>query len=119
MRALVPNLVFARHHGLLFGLPFLRVVGFFNEHFDPTQVWRWCLRDPEEEKRKRKEKTYPILCERPLSCGVHCSSRIGTPGTSSSSSAPWVTAESSWLHFQATTGWVFVESATADVTNVH
>lgn len=65
MRALVPNLVFARHHGLLFGLPFLRVVGFFNEHFDPTQVWRWCLRDPGEKKKKEeeeKEKTYPILC---------------------------------------------------------
>lgn len=56
MRALVPNLVFARHHGLLFGLPFLRVVGFFNEHFDPTQVWRWCLRDPEEGKKKTKRK---------------------------------------------------------------
>lgn len=54
MHALVPNLVFARHHGLLFGLPFLRVVGFFNEHFDPTQVWRWCLCDPGGKKKKKK-----------------------------------------------------------------
>lgn len=43
---------FALHCGLLFSLPFLRVVGFFNEHFDPTQVWRWCLCDPGGKKRK-------------------------------------------------------------------
>lgn len=48
MRALVPDLVLARHDGLLFGLPFLRVVGFFNEHFDPTQDWRSYLLNPEE-----------------------------------------------------------------------
>lgn len=54
MRALVPNLVFAFYHGLLFGLSFLRVVGFFNEYFDPTQVWRWCLCDPGEKKKKGK-----------------------------------------------------------------
>ncbi len=74
MRALVPNLVFARHHGLLFGLPFLRVVGFFNEHFDPTQVWRWCLRDPGEKgkKRKRKEKrvSHSLLETSELYCPV-------------------------------------------------
>ena len=64
MRALVPLLVSARHHGLLFALPFLRVVGFFNEHFDPTQVWRWCLCDPEEktqEKGKRGGKRKRLI----------------------------------------------------------
>ena len=40
MCALVTNIVFfGRHHGLLF----LRVVGYFNNYFDPTQVWRWRL----------------------------------------------------------------------------
>lgn len=78
MHALVPILVFARHHGLLFGLPFLRVVGFFNEHFDPTQVWRWCLRDPGE-KIKRTEKKHSPFSVRDLLTVV--SSVAATPGS--------------------------------------
>lgn len=56
MLVLVPDLVPARHHGLLFGLPCLRAVGFFNEHFDPTQVWGCCLHDLEA------ERMHPFLC---------------------------------------------------------
>ena len=58
-------------------LPFFRVVGFFNEHFDRLQVWRWCLRDPGEKKRERGEgkgkkiKTRERESEREKTCRWH------------------------------------------------
>lgn len=109
MHALVPNLVFARHHGLLFGLPFLRVVGFFNEHFDPTQVWSWCLRDPGE-KRKGKEKKERKNVSHSLRAVVSsvASGHIRTPGTSSSSS-----------DLREKSGMDFLRKVRQQMTNVH
>lgn len=103
MCALVPILVFARHHGLLFGLPFLRVVGFFNEHFDPTQVWRWCLREPEEKTKKKKKeeegkkKCIPFFAREVWAVVSSVAATSGPWGPSSPSSDRQPTTGRSWL----------------------